>query len=241
MVLILSCAALGLVTGRILNELADYLPRFASGRRPVRVVARRRFLPAVLVLLTGVLSRQKSEKKESLIPDAIVELLTASYFSYLQWRFSLPWNSLLFGFIGCFLILIAVIDLRYRVILNVLLLPAAVATLLFSIAPGGLGLSSVLLGGGFGLVVFAFAALVRPGELGAGDVKLAALIGLIFGFPNVIMPLLVGVLAGGLVAVLLILKHYANRSTQVPYAPFLCLGALIALFFSSHIAFTFPL
>jgi prepilin signal peptidase PulO-like enzyme (type II secretory pathway) len=241
MFLILLCAAIGLITGRLLNELADYLPRFPSGRHAAKIPARRRFIPAVLEILGGVLSNKRSITPKTLVPDAAVELLTASFFSYLQWRFGITWNSLLFGFFGSFLILIAVIDLRYRVILNLLILPAAVVTILLSLNPGEIRLPSILLGAGFGLVTFAVAAFVRPGGLGAGDVKLATLLGLFFGFPNVIMPLLVGVLAGGIAAVLLLLTGRGNRSTQFPYAPFLCLGSLIALFFAPQTAFLIPL
>jgi leader peptidase (prepilin peptidase)/N-methyltransferase len=232
--------AVGLFVGLVLNLLSEYMPQIASSQRPTRNLPQHWFVPAVLQLLIGLLSTQRRRPSRSLTADAAVELVTASLFSYLWLRFGLSWNAFLPGLVGSFLILIALIDLKYRVILNVLLLPAAIITLLVSLMPGGTNPLSLLLGGGFALVVFAFAALVRPGELGAGDVKLATLVGLIFGFPNVIVPLLTGVLAGGITALVLILKRQGNRSTQIPYAPFLCVGALFALLFGTHGLFSLP-
>ncbi|MBK9613771.1 A24 family peptidase [Candidatus Amarobacter glycogenicus] len=83
------------------------------------------------------------------------------------------------------------------------------------------------LGGGLALAAFVLAAWLRPGDLGGGDVKLAALIGLIFGFPGVLWPLLLGVGLGGMAAAYLLLRGYGRRY-HIPYAPFLSLGVFIA-------------
>jgi prepilin signal peptidase PulO-like enzyme (type II secretory pathway) len=75
--------------------------------------------------------------------------------------------------------------------------------------------------------------------LGGGDVKLALLIGLALGFPTVLWALLVGVGSGAVTAVTLLIisrrqpqKQAWNRKSQIPYAPFLCLGAIIALLYN---------
>ena len=237
----LLCGSFGLMIGYLINRIADYTPRFATNRLAAFMPPKPGAMPAVLQLLAELVSRNGLHPSRSLILRALVELITASFFSFLWLRFGLSWNLLLFGLVVCFLMLIAVIDLRYRLILNVLLFPAAVITLLLGLTLREFSLLSVLLGGGFGLAVFAFAAFIRPGELGAGDVKLATLIGLMFGFPVVIMPLLVGVLAGGIAAFFLLLTRRGNRSTRIPYAPFLCFGALIALFFAPSASSLFPL
>jgi len=65
--------------------------------------------------------------------------------------------------------------------------------------------------------------------MGGGDVKLAALIGLTVGFPQVLWALALGILAGGITALLLVLTPRWGPKSHIPYAPFLCLGALLAL------------
>ena len=134
----------------------------------------------------------------------------------------------------CFFLLVASIDLRCRLIPNALVYPAAAATLLVHAPSPGVGLPMALLGGVFRLAPFLLAALLRPGDLGGGDVKLATLIGL------VLWALGVGVLAGGITAVVLLLHPGWERQSQIPYAPFLCTGAIVALLYNP-LSTLFPL
>ena len=66
-----------------------------------------------------------------------------------------------------------------------------------------------------------------------GDVKLAALVGLVTGYPRVIEALLVALATAGLAAALVVgwqIVHRRYRPGQpLPYGPFLVLGALWAL------------
>jgi leader peptidase (prepilin peptidase) / N-methyltransferase len=73
------------------------------------------------------------------------------------------------------------------------------------------------------------AALIRPGAMGLGDVKLAAVLGLYLG-PGVIAALLVAFTSGSLLGLALIARQgWAARSRTIPFAPFLSLGALAIL------------
>jgi leader peptidase (prepilin peptidase) / N-methyltransferase len=127
-----------------------------------------------------------------------------------------------------YLLLIALIDMRYRLILNVVVYPAF-ALLALTYLAAGQTLNGALLGAGFAFMIFYATTLVKPGQLGMGDVKLATLIGFGFGFPGVLIALIVGVGAGGVAAIWLLLRKSKTTRT-IPYAPFLCLGALAVLF-----------
>lgn len=130
--------------------------------------------------------------------------------------------------IALFFLLIALIDGKYRLIPNRLIYPALLLTLLGQFWFGHYSMIVILLGGGLAFSTFALVAWLRPGKLGGGDVKLAALIGCLFGFPDVLPPLLIGVTLGGIAAAILLHRGY-NRHHQIPYAPFLCLGVFLAL------------
>ncbi len=129
-----------------------------------------------------------------------------------------------------FFLLIALIDARYRLVFNVLVYPAIGLVLLYQLSAGTHAFLAVLLGGGLAFGAFALVAWLRPGSLGGGDVKLAALIGLLFGFPGVLWPLLMGVGAGGLAAGYWLWRGN-GRAHHIPYAPFLCLGVILALIY----------
>jgi leader peptidase (prepilin peptidase)/N-methyltransferase len=65
--------------------------------------------------------------------------------------------------------------------------------------------------------------------MGLGDVKLAAVLGLYLG-RGVVAALLVAFALGSLLGLALIARHgWTARSRSIPFAPFLSLGALVAL------------
>jgi prepilin signal peptidase PulO-like enzyme (type II secretory pathway) len=222
----------GLMLGSLLHWAADYLPRLAADQA-TRPESNPRFRPALWHLLASIVSRKRlSGLAASVWFDLAVEVFTALLFAYLWGRFGFSWRLLWLAWLCAFFILVGIVDLRYRLIPNVLIFPTAALILLLSFVYPGLDALTALLGGAVGLILFALAAWVRPGGLGGGDVKLAALIGLLFGFPHVLWALMVGILAGGVTAILLLLTRRWNPKTPMPYAPFLCLGALVALLYN---------
>ena len=130
---------------------------------------------------------------------------------------------------SAFLLVVLVIDLEQRRVLNIMTLPAALATLAFSFLPGMSGPVNALLGGATGLGLFLVIFIIGRGKLGAGDVKLAGVIGLMTGYPYVTVALLTGVVLGGLVALGLLALRRATRKSYMAYGPYLALGALLAL------------
>jgi len=139
----------------------------------------------------------------------------------------------LFGFGGS---AVAVYDLRRRKVPNLMLMPISFSvTVLLLVAAAVDDLwGSMLRGLCAALVVtFAFGALAivfRRG-LGFGDVKLAGLIGLITGFINWHTVWLGTVFAffGAAVVAVLVLTRRASERTTIPFAPFMVLGAAVAV------------
>lgn len=227
--MILLCALVGLLMGSLLNRAGDYLPRFASSSAALSFESTSWPVPALWHLLTS--RRSLIRLQRSLWLGVAVELFSALLFAYLWERFGLSWRLLLLASCCSFLLLISLIDLRYHLVLNVLIYPAAVVALLLHSVPPGRDTLTALLGGAVGLSLFSLAALVRRGGMGVGDVKLAALIGLMVGFPQVLWALTLGILAGGIAALFLCLTGRSKIGDHMPYAPFLCLGVMVALIY----------
>lgn len=127
-----------------------------------------------------------------------------------------------------FLLIILVIDYEHRRVLNCMLGPAAIFALFVSLRYGVDGLLSAALGGTVGFGLFLLLAIIGRGKLGAGDVKLAGVIGLMTGYPAVLVALVCGVLLGGIAALFLLITRRATRKSYMAYAPYLALGALSA-------------
>jgi len=83
----------------------------------------------------------------------------------------------------------------------------------------------------FGLIIF----LSRGKAMGMGDVKLAAALGLIFGWPDILMVLFLGFLSGALVSAALLILKKKKIKDVVPFGPFLASGAVITFFFGFQI------
>jgi len=159
----------------------------------------------------------------------VVEMMMAGLFAYAWVRFG---PSLRLGLVSLYMVIFAlifVIDLEHRLVLNRVVSGGAALALAGSLLWGRPPLAQALLGGVSGFVLFLLIALARPGGMGMGDVKLAGLIGLVVGFPGVFVALFIGIVVGGIGALVLLLSRRARRSSYLPYAPFLVTGALVAL------------
>ena len=146
--------------------------------------------------------------------------------------------------------LIIVIDIEHRLILHIVTFPAGVVFLLLAGFNTELTFARSLLGGAFGFILFFGLYLMGglfgrwmasrrgmdPGEVafGFGDVTLAAVIGLLLGFPAVIEALVRGILYAGVFSIgyliyLSLRKRYSSF-IPIPYGPFLILGAVWVYF-----------
>jgi leader peptidase (prepilin peptidase)/N-methyltransferase len=125
----------------------------------------------------------------------------------------------------------AVIDLEHRIIPNRITALGAVLALVLGTALDPAGEPERLIAGAAAGGLLLLAALAYPGGMGMGDVKLAAVMGLLLGSavaPAILIALLAGVLVG---AVVIARKGaVAGRKTAIPFGPFLALGAIVAVY-----------
>jgi prepilin signal peptidase PulO-like enzyme (type II secretory pathway) len=85
----------------------------------------------------------------------------------------------------------------------------------------------------FGAFVFFFALfLITKGKgMGFGDVKLVFLLGLILGFPKIVLALYLAFLTGALSGIILIIwRKKRSLKETIPFGPFLIAGTIISLF-----------
>jgi leader peptidase (prepilin peptidase)/N-methyltransferase len=169
-----------------------------------------------------------------------VEAGTGVLFGYLYWHY-MVWHDgsgielAVAAFYCCLFIVLLVIDLEHGLILNKIVYPALAVALLIDVFMPQPGIISGVIGGGIGLVLFLLVVLISRGGMGWGDVKMAALIGLVTGFPLVFVALLLGIILGGLVAGVLLLFKIKKRKEAIPFAPFLSLATIATLLWGSDI------
>ena len=83
------------------------------------------------------------------------------------------------------------------------------------------------------LALFALLAAFSKGGIGGGDVRLAPVLAMFLGWlgaSHVYLGLGSGFILGGVVAAGMLITRRASASTRIAFGPFLCIGAVIALF-----------
>jgi prepilin signal peptidase PulO-like enzyme (type II secretory pathway) len=130
------------------------------------------------------------------------------------------------------LLLLAAIDIKHKLLPNMIILPAslAVGLIVAASAPGSF-LSHLAAGAALGGFFFIFGA-VFPGSIGMGDAKLGFLMGLALGAKTLGATLLA--FAALLLAALFVLatRGLSARKDALPFGPFLAFGGILAYFLS---------
>jgi leader peptidase (prepilin peptidase)/N-methyltransferase len=131
---------------------------------------------------------------------------------------------------------VAIIDARWRIVPNRIVYPAlalsVAAILAVDLAGGEVSVVRGLVGMAAYPGPLLAIALVVPGGMGMGDVKLAGLIGLVvgsFGTAHVVVAAAVGVIGGGLGGILALAVFRVGRKQQMPFGPYLAAGAAVGL------------
>ncbi len=151
-------------------------------------------------------------------------------------------ETIFFLLIFCLMIIMFVYDLRHYLIPDEAVFTAIGATFLWY---GGLfvagmisfpAIISYLLSGmgaaGFFLTIF----LISKGAwMGFGDVKLALFMGLFLGFPGILVALFSSFMSGAIIGSAMVLLKKKEIKSEIPFAPFLILGTVLAFFWGNEI------
>ncbi len=163
----------------------------------------------------------------------IVELLTGVifYLSYYLYGLSIDFWTVII--LASLMLVVAFIDIDIRIIPNRLVLFGLAAGLVVGLFRPEAGIVFMVKGllAGFGSL-FAVAVLSR-GQMGFGDVKLAAVMGIFLGWEGVLMAIFLAFLAGAVYGIFLMAVMGKGRKTAIPFGPFLS-GATITVYFWSE-------
>ena len=233
-------APFGLIVGSFLNVVAYRVPRGESLVKPRSRCPRcgeevRPYdnIPVLSWLVLRGRCRHCAEPISARYPA--IELLTAVVFTTVALvRGADPVLALDLPF-AAMLIAVAGIDLEHRIVPNRILLPMAVWAVAASAVVRPHELPGLLIAGAAAFAALLLAALIHPGGMGMGDVKLAGVMGLYLGV-SVVPALLLAFFAGSVVGVAILVRHgAAARKRGVPFAPFMALGGLVGLIAGSEL------
>lgn len=180
----------------------------------------------------------------------VVELATMALFlaSYIYWPYDLTLMSSVFLFALWLVFLVGfmaliVYDLKWFLLPNRVVYPLIALALTQTLAV------AVFFGGGWQTLLNAFLAVLASAGvfyaiytfsagkwIGGGDVKLAVVLGLLLGTaPLALLMIFVSSVLGTAVAVPLLVSGKANRTSRIPYGPFLILATIICYLFGKSL------
>jgi leader peptidase (prepilin peptidase) / N-methyltransferase len=223
----------GLALGSFLNVVAARLPERRSVVRPPSacptcsaVIAWYDNVPVVSYLVLRGRCRSCRTRITLLYPA--VELGTAGLLAGCVMAFGPSLRAAAAAVFCAALVVVTATDLMHRIVPNKVVGPAAVVVLaLMTFAEPSPEWAIAAAGASAFLLV---AALAYPGGMGMGDVKLALLMGAALG-RAVPVALMLGMIAALVPSAVLFARHGSKaRKMAIPFAPFLALGSVAALF-----------
>lgn len=227
----------GLVVGSFLNVCIYRLPRGESlawpGSRCTscgRSLSWHENIPVVSWAALGGRCRTCRTRISVMYP--LVELVTGIVF-LAGWLIYGPTPLLAVRlFFVCAMIVLFAIDLKHRILPNVITLPGIVVGFVASLVlpPGWISsLMGIVLGGGVLLAIAEAYYRARGIEgLGMGDVKMLAMIGAFLGWRLMLVTLVLASFSGSLVGAALLLSGRGGMKYALPFGTFLAAGALAA-------------
>jgi len=174
----------------------------------------------------------------------LIEILTGLIF-LLIFNFQFPifniFSFLYYLIISSFLIVVFVYDLKHSLIPDAVIYPAIFVVFLYRLFEtyefgNSQSLISPLISAFSASLFFLAIVLISKGKwMGTGDIWLAFLMGLVLGWPNILVALMLAFFIGAIIGVALIILGRKSMKSEIPFGPFLVLGTFLALFWGEKI------
>ena len=173
------------------------------------------------------------------LPVIPIGIISAAIAAQLLNQFTFSWELFAYGLMCAICIEQSLIDITtHRLTRSVTMRAAFIGGPLLSIAaiannlPGKIGV--MVLSFTATLLTFMTLSLASKRGIGAGDVRLAAVVAMFLGYLGaqyVFQGLALGFVLGGLVALLLLIGRKATRNTRIAFGPYICIGAMAVVLF----------
>ena len=167
----------------------------------------------------------------------LVELITCLAFVLIMYKRGLSWAGLLCLVGTCGLIVNSLTDFESGDVFDVLALAPGVIALVIRIIGGRFAVLDGFTGALMGWGIFAVIIIISRGGMGWGDAVFMAGAGAVLGFRFTLLAFYLGIMAGGLWAIALMLlgKLHWGRGETLPLVPFLSIGCFIVFAFGNEI------
>ena len=163
-----------------------------------------------------------------------VEALTGILFAAAAYEFGLGYGLISALVLISVLISLAWVDLEHRLLPNVIVGPATLVGFALSVLASPERWWLYLLCAGAVAGGLLLLALLYPGGMGMGDVKMGGMLGAFLG-PYAALAVFLGAFGGAMVGMGLIAVGRMGRRGALPFGAFMAVGGLVSLFFGQDL------
>lgn len=238
--MILLFFALGLLFGSFFNVVGLRIPKkipFANDRSRCPNCDHQLAWYDNIPLLSFAIQRGKCRYCNKTISSIypVVEALTGVLFALSYIKIGLDKEIVTALLLVSLLMVILVSDLAYMLIPNKVLLfflPFLAFMRFFEpLEPWW----DSLVGAIAGLVIIALVIMISKGGMGAGDMKLFGVLGIVLGLQGTLLAFFLSCILGAIVGLLLIVLKVIDRKQPVPFGPYIVLASLITYFYGERL------
>ncbi|PIU24329.1 prepilin peptidase [Candidatus Berkelbacteria bacterium CG08_land_8_20_14_0_20_39_8] len=225
----------GLFVGSFLNVIIFRFPELkgvVSGRsycpKCKKTIAGYDLIPVVSYI--NLWGKCRNCRKQISWQYPLVELFVGVLFYLLAMVFEVNYLLIFYLLIAAISTLILVYDFKYLEIPEVFSWLLTIFTILAAILSPNLSLQNFLLGGLIGGGVLGIlVGISNERIMGSGDIKIGLAFGVLLGFERSILFLFLAFFLGALFGIILILFNRRKLNSEVAFAPFLIISAMICL------------
>ncbi|NVJ51586.1 MAG: prepilin peptidase [Gammaproteobacteria bacterium] len=169
-----------------------------------------------------------------------IELITGILFGFLAWQFGWSWQTLVYLVLSAILVVQIFIDIDHKILpdpLNYILLWLG----LFAAYMGWtIPLTDAVLGALFGYLslwsfYWIFKLATKKEGMGYGDFKLLAALGAFAGYQQLLLIIVLSAGVGAVIGITMMALKKTERSTQIPFGPYLAIAGWISIFWGKEI------
>lgn len=237
---------LGSAIGSFLNVLID---RLSTGRNILNdrsicenckhKLAAKDLIPLVSFIILKGRCRYCKAKIPTRLPivEALTGIVFVSLYVYTAQLFApIHYFIFLLIIISCFIVIIFA-DLVYGLIPDLIVGTLTIASIVYHLSFNSNNFYQYILSAFISFLFFLLIFVVTSARgMGFGDVKLSFSLGMLLGFPMIIVALYVAFLTGAMVSLILILwRKKRFKGDTIPFGPFMIWGAVVGLFWGEKI------
>lgn len=170
-------------------------------------------------------------KQNLSIQYPLVELLNGVAYLGIYSMYGISFQTVIYCLLVSTLIVISIIDSYHYIIpdkINIFILILGIITLVYNYE----NWLNYFLGFFAASIILYVTAIVSKGGMGGGDIKLMAVTGLLIGWQNILIALVVGSIVGSIISILLLIVKKGQRT--IPFGPYLSIGILFAILYGQE-------